>query len=1242
MPVSTVQHRASVGAHQQNYYKKNGRTDPHSQRINSGPPATTDEIHHFGAHLLRVMHNPEQMNKLQGLPHNARRNAVSKAMHLLLLLNNIQPAGSASPSAGDRAGSGHIPADSADRPTHEPLLTWLADQRSKIRSPFVPNAVAITHTDSMRMTVVKKYASSRTHPSPANGEFILTASTAKSAPDNPRLAETIVQKREAPEEKSLTSSGSEVRTTGITDGAEYFTQTKQPSLTLVEGVGELSTHEQSALKELLEEQKVVVEGLIKLKPEQFINDSIAAILNNTLLSSNSTITAKIGVFRAPGMILSRELEVKMTPKELATGKMEEKFKAQEESRTLWNPRNLLVKLIPLQPIEVFDLKAIYDKDGTPIPKSIGDNLLKLRDEVPSHYQKKVSDVFDGPAFSRAFTQSESSKLTGLAIRASEELPGLSALDRSALTEYASGNSAMAQIITADGDPLYGVLAFDLANGDKLFISSQDAKNPFWLVKDSEWKAPRLQHAPSALINDEQFKAWFTQHLSTKQHQNVVGFDRYGNKVIQFVHLIDPDNKVYLDGAVVEIDATRHRLSDSVTRLKSTLARHHIIALDDGIITTKEFKDSHWDAVKMEVISSFIEMGVSPCFRVIRAGRGAFRLLKVAGKEVMENVISSLPTSLYSSYVNGEPGLGTNILNTMLYGSLFSGGIAGSRKIAKTYGDWSGRYRGSDAQNGKVPALIKNSEVVIHRAKSPCSEDLARNITPEMYADNVAGGQLQRMGRGYFEDSLGNMYLHVGSSNYVRLKSLGGPESGRFRIVDRDGKTRLLLRYDNNQFRAESLGERLHVIRRIGLSGRGQGPIARPVSIVGLIANLQGQNELSAQNLLDKYNLPEDGVFSGVNFANHFVEKGEVPGWAGNFEVRPPVAVSPEKTLTSITRISLTEDGIVPLAAVTELKLGAKVGNDLSSPVSVDATDNRFVIKSIPVTGNNLRTQHNLKLAKHEARSFERYYGTGSAELYHAPGGELYIRMRRVPGTVLNKITGNVLPSDAMDLYEAMELTLYERNIMHDDLNSGNVLWDADSQAFYPIDLNDYTENYQQLKKIIRGEGDQPRQRTPEAIEKANIKKTENDKRMQELKETNLRIIQEHLYQIPMMRSGEGNIKFLEGPWILNDGKQTALDIKQGEMLAGKTVVFTVKSVGGTELNFPYPCKTDGKDWSTYRWIQEIAIRVNNDKLDFALGEKTGGSLEPQASSYRNGIWVPVGRDGKAMYSVSWKITSDPD
>lgn len=63
-------------------------------------------------------------------------------------------------------------------------------------------------------------------------------------------------------------------------------------------------------------------------------------------------------------------------------------------------------------------------------------------------------------------------------------------------------------------------------------------------------------------------------------------------------------------------------------------------------------------------------------------------------------------------------------------------------------------------------------------------------------------------------------------------------------------------------------------------------------------------------------------------------------------------------------------------------------------------------------------------------------------------------MYRVPGETLV-----ALPEDAVKRFVDMLEKLNNAKIMHGDLSSENMLWDAESKAFYPVDISNIREMY---------------------------------------------------------------------------------------------------------------------------------------------------------------------------------------
>ncbi|AIN16779.1 hypothetical protein CH54_2923 [Yersinia rochesterensis] len=138
----------------------------------------------------------------------------------------------------------------------------------------------------------------------------------------------------------------------------------------------------------------------------------------------------------------------------------------------------------------------------------------------------------------------------------------------------------------------------------------------------------------------------------------------------------------------------------------------------------------------------------------------------------------------------------------------------------------------------------------------------------------------------------------------------------------------------------------------------------------------------------------------------------------------------------------------------EIKLGRKIGSGLASDVYLDANNPGFVLKK-------LLTQDEVLLAEvytKEVEFFNRYYGDGSAELINQ-GNQYYIRMYRVPGKTLIEIKTKIFPPNAKERFLSMMDDLGYYNIIHDDLNFNNVLYDVKTNTFYPIDFDKAYDGY---------------------------------------------------------------------------------------------------------------------------------------------------------------------------------------
>ncbi|EFV7211106.1 type III secretion system effector protein kinase OspG, partial [Shigella sonnei] len=143
--------------------------------------------------------------------------------------------------------------------------------------------------------------------------------------------------------------------------------------------------------------------------------------------------------------------------------------------------------------------------------------------------------------------------------------------------------------------------------------------------------------------------------------------------------------------------------------------------------------------------------------------------------------------------------------------------------------------------------------------------------------------------------------------------------------------------------------------------------------------------------------------------------------------------------------------------VTEPILGKLIGQGSTAEIFEDVNDSSALYKKYDLIGN----QYNeiLEMAWQESELFNAFYGD-EASVVIQYGGDVYLRMLRVPGTPLSDIDTADIPDNIESLYLQLICKLNELSIIHYDLNTGNMLYDKESESLFPIDFrNIYAEYY---------------------------------------------------------------------------------------------------------------------------------------------------------------------------------------
>lgn len=306
-----------------------------------------------------------------------------------------------------------------------------------------------------------------------------------------------------------------------------------------------------------------------------------------------------------------------------------------------------------------------------------------------------------------------------------------------------------------------------------------------------------------------------------------------------------------------------------------------------------------------------------------------------------------------------------------------------------------------------------------------SEPLKRAIGPRMFRKDIHQRDLSAPDQqGLQWDRDHNCYLKV-KNHYVQLHhDVAHPDIRNRYFIKRENGDSMALRFRGNQFHKENHSERLSTILVSGLNGRGYN--ARQ----WLIESRGGDNAPNrqwAEKLLSRYQFPQHGPASDLEFARHVFEwDGVTPRWAETYRIH-------------------TFD--VQDMRGNHANLGYYVnhllGEGVEGRIYADANDANVVIKQY------FADMDELDDIVEAGDNFSRFYGDGSAQVFQGQN-HIFMRMKKLDGKPLDQI--DAFPPGAADKFNAMLHKLADKGIYHSELKPDNVLWDATKKVFNPIDF----------------------------------------------------------------------------------------------------------------------------------------------------------------------------------------------
>ncbi|MCX8959506.1 OspG family effector kinase [Erwinia psidii] len=167
------------------------------------------------------------------------------------------------------------------------------------------------------------------------------------------------------------------------------------------------------------------------------------------------------------------------------------------------------------------------------------------------------------------------------------------------------------------------------------------------------------------------------------------------------------------------------------------------------------------------------------------------------------------------------------------------------------------------------------------------------------------------------------------------------------------------------------------------------------------------------------------------------------------------------TSSTIHAPFLHESHISTTDVSNEPVLGRLIGEGSMAEVFEDMNDSSSLYKKYDLVGNQY--DEVLAMAKQESVLFNAFYGD-DASVVIRHGGDVYLRMLRVPGTPLSEIETSDIPDNLEHLYLQLIGKLNELNIIHYDLNTSNMLYDKDSESLFPIDFSNVSDEYYSATK----------------------------------------------------------------------------------------------------------------------------------------------------------------------------------
>lgn len=265
-----------------------------------------------------------------------------------------------------------------------------------------------------------------------------------------------------------------------------------------------------------------------------------------------------------------------------------------------------------------------------------------------------------------------------------------------------------------------------------------------------------------------------------------------------------------------------------------------------------------------------------------------------------------------------------------------------------------------------------------------------------------------------------------------------------------------------QLKPISMSERLYLLKKEGMSGRG-----------AQLAASNWQNAFNETKIIfqEAFQMNETEAEEFIRVLNIDPEKFlKADSLIKDYQIEQ-IINTPEKVsfehLPLGKRIGSGFYGVVYDDGEFVIKKFKKIGyltdNDGNYGSSEASSGGSVSSSFIGNNGSNLFDRETrLQNAYNEASLFIKYYGEGSAKIIEV-SDNVFIKMKKLPGRRLCDVQDGGFRRDADKKFEEMLVNLDRNNIWFHDISSSNILYDYETNTFYPIDLSNLADKFSYIE-----------------------------------------------------------------------------------------------------------------------------------------------------------------------------------